>query len=244
MRYNTYINNKKCLEWGLNPSQGAMMDLFNQLHSWAKVVIIDKEVFYFVARSKVVEELPVFYSKNDTVYRHYKKLNDLGLINYKKVNRKDLIQLTDKGKTWNSEMNPSKLGNESESNSEMNPTYNNTNIDNNIKDKIGSVQFDLIKNNSNFHNLSDDLKEKLTGWLSYKHKIKKIYRAEVSINTLIKKFISRADDLDELLEYTYENGYQGIIWDKKLKSTKTKVRPLNTFDNGEVYVMPKAVSLG
>ncbi|OOF68311.1 hypothetical protein [Rodentibacter caecimuris] len=160
MRYSTYINNQKCLEWGLNVNQGALFDLLNQASSWATEIIVDGVVYYWVSRHKVIEELPLFYKTADTVYRHFAELNDKGLIVYLKQGKhgdKDLIRLTEKGKTWNefksdlsrdnSEINPSlsrELGNKSEitrkqirDNSEINPTDNNiTNkntTDHNIK---------------------------------------------------------------------------------------------------------------
>jgi len=134
MRFNTLINNVKCKEWGLNSSQGALFDILNQLSSWAKEEIIQGKVFYHISRHKVISEIPLFYSKPDTVYRHFKILREKGLVNYNQVKRKDYIRLTDKGKTWNSDSNPSKLGNKSVLNSEMNPTNNNTSNNNtNIK---------------------------------------------------------------------------------------------------------------
>jgi Fe2+ or Zn2+ uptake regulation protein len=150
MRYNTYINNTKCIEWKLNANQGALFDLLNQLSSWAKDVVIDKKVYYHISRNKVIDEIPLFYSKSDTVYRHFKILNEKGLIEYLNIDGKDLIKLTTKGKEWNrnlsSEMNP-KLGNESEEtrieirdSSEMNPTYNNT-IHNNTNNNISFDDF-------------------------------------------------------------------------------------------------------
>ncbi|MCQ9121602.1 hypothetical protein MUU45_001152 [Rodentibacter pneumotropicus] len=159
MRYSTYINNQKCLDWGLNANQGALFDLLNQSVSWASEVVIEGVVYYWVSRHKVIEELPLFYKTADTVYRHFVELNDKGLIVYLKQGKhgdKDLIRLTDKGKTWNefksdlsrdnSEINPSlpnELGNESEitrkqirDNSEINPTdkyINNKNTKDHIK---------------------------------------------------------------------------------------------------------------
>ncbi len=148
MRYTTHINNSKCLEWGLNANQGALFDLLNQASSWAKPLTIDGEVFFWVARQKVIEELPLFYAKEDTVYRHFLALTQKELIEYKKIGEKDLIRLTEKGKTWNefnSEMNPT-LGNESEetrisirNSSEIDPTYNNTNY-NNTNNNISTSQ--------------------------------------------------------------------------------------------------------
>lgn len=140
MRFNTLINNQKCLQWGLNANQGALFDLLNQLSNWANPVIIDGKVYYHISRNKIIDELPLFYTKPDTVYRHFKKLVDLDLVIHLKDGKKDLITITSKGKTWNqirnSEMNPTKIGNESENNSEMNPTYNNTSINNNTSNNI------------------------------------------------------------------------------------------------------------
>lgn len=145
MRFSSYINNQRCLEWGLNANQGALFDLLNQAVSWANEVIIDGTVFYWVSRNEVIKELPLFYAKPDTVYRHFVELDKKELIEYRKIDGKDLIRLTIKGKTWNefnSDLNPntpSKLGNKSEStrieirkSSDLNPTNNNTNNKNTI----------------------------------------------------------------------------------------------------------------
>ena len=153
MRFSTYINNQKAIEWGLNANQAALFDLLNQAVSWAEEVIVDGVVYYWVSRNKVLEELPLFYKTSDTVYRHFAELDEKGLIIYLKQGKhgdKDLIRLTEKGKSWNefkpekirdnSEINPSlgdELGNKSEitrkqirDNSEINPTNNNTNYKN------------------------------------------------------------------------------------------------------------------
>ena len=144
MRYNTYINTVKCMEWGLNANQGALFDLLNQLSSWAQESIVGDAVFYHISRNKIIEELPLFYSKPDTVYRNIKKLEEIGLIEYLKEGKKDLVKLTEKGKEWNSEINPN-LGNKSEKtrneirkNSDLNPTNNITsnNTTNNNKEHM------------------------------------------------------------------------------------------------------------
>ncbi len=140
MQIVTHINNAKCLEWGINANQGALFDMLNQVASWAKPIVIDGHVWYWVSRNKVIDELPLYYSKPDTVYRHLKALAEKNLIGYKKDGEKDLIMLTEKGKTWNnkvvessSEINPT-LGNKSENtrieirnSSDSNPTYQHTN---------------------------------------------------------------------------------------------------------------------
>ena len=80
MKRSSFINNDKCLEWGINATQGALFDLLVHLSTWAEEVVIDGMVFYWVAREKVVEELPLYYSKADTVYRHLIDLQKRGLI--------------------------------------------------------------------------------------------------------------------------------------------------------------------
>lgn len=148
MRFSTYLNNKKCMEWQLNAQQGILFSLLYDCSNWAKEVIVDGQTYYFVSRNLVINELPMFFEKPDTVYREFKKLFEKGLIKYKKNEKMDLIRITEKGKEWNfsnfennseknpsseenSEKNPRKLGKKSENNSEKNPTYNNTiNINN------------------------------------------------------------------------------------------------------------------
>jgi len=123
MRFTTYINNQKCLEWGLNANQGALFDLLNQASSWAKEIVVDGAVFYWVSRSAIIEQLPLFYSKKDTVYRHFIDLKQKGLIEYCKIDGQDLIRLTEKGKDWNSfnsEINP-KNSDSNPKNSEIDP---------------------------------------------------------------------------------------------------------------------------
>ena len=150
MRFTHSINAVKCLEWDITLNEGALMDLINQANSWAEPSMVDGKIYYWMSRNKVIDEIPVAYRKADTVYRALKTLASKGLISYIKDGRRDLVALTEKGKTWNvkgtdigdaklgnkselaqnSEINPSKLGNKSEKqaeNSEINPTDKNTN---------------------------------------------------------------------------------------------------------------------
>ena len=115
MRYSIFINAVKCQEWGLTLSQGALFDLLNQSSSWAKHFDIGGELFFWVSRNMVIDEIPLAYNKPDTVYRAFKELSEKGLIIHIKKGQKDLIRLTAKGKEWNSK------------NSDLNPTDNITN---------------------------------------------------------------------------------------------------------------------
>ena len=212
MRFNTSINNVKCLEWGINANQGALFDLLYQASSWAETVILDNEVYYHVSRNLVIEELPLYYNKPDTVYRSFGDLHDRGLIVYRKDGKKDLMKLTEKGKEWNkklgnkSEKKPKfgnesekkpKFGNESEKTrneirktSDSNPTNNN--INNNINNN------NIIDNN--IYSLVIDYFNKKTG---------KKYRANTKdIQKLIKARIKE--------EYTIEDFYKVI--DNKVKT--------------------------
>ncbi|WP_218689092.1 hypothetical protein [Psychrobacter sp. BF1] len=155
MRYHGRINYVKCHEWGLNVAQGALFDLLNESSSWAKTHIIGEDVYYWVSRNKVLDELPVVYKKADTVYRNLKVLEEKCLIVYVKEGVKDLVMLTEKGKAWNAkinsdinpsngetdkntEINPSKFGNKSENtgkNTDINPTDKDTNTNKNTSNK-------------------------------------------------------------------------------------------------------------
>ena len=168
MRFSTYLNNAKCMEWQINATQGILFSLLYEAPAWAKEEIIENKTYYFVSRNLILEELPMFFEKSDTVYRNLKVLQEKGLIEYIKQGKKDLIRITAKGKTWNefkdnnseknpnseqnSEKNPNNLGKKSEKepkNSEKNPTnnntiynYNNTNILNNnihVKNEFSQV---------------------------------------------------------------------------------------------------------
>ena len=170
MKYNIVINQKIAVELGLTPNQCVILDLLSVAPTWAEPIIIADEVYYWTARQKIAMELPLFKLKKDTIYRHLKKLSENGFIFYKKIDKKDCIKLTELGKKYtlfslgnesekvdNSEMNPRKLGNDSEFNSEMNPTYNNTNINNTTNDNIKKK---YIKK-STWENLSKERQKKI-----------------------------------------------------------------------------------
>jgi len=170
MRYNVVINQEKCKKYGLTVGEAVMMDLFNQLSSWADEEVIDGKIYYHISRNKVINELPFFFEKPDTVYRTFKSLSEKNLVEFKKEKRKDFIRLSTSGKGWNklgnksefqsnSEINPGKLGNISEnenstltpvntekptSNSEINPTYNiyNYTKDNSLREIVLKIEQD------------------------------------------------------------------------------------------------------
>jgi len=144
MRYTISIDQIRSQEWKLTLSEAAVFDFCTRLASWAEPMLIDGQVWYFASRNKVIEELPIITQKPDTIYRIYKALDEKGAILWQKHDGKDCVQITEKGKAWNSEKNPNdshELGKKSELtrkkiriNSEKNPTNNNT-IDKDTIDK-------------------------------------------------------------------------------------------------------------
>lgn len=151
MKYDIHVNQQQLRELGIrNVNQAHILDLLTSVSSWATEIIIDGKVYYWVARQKIADELWILNLKPDTIYRHLKKLVEYGLIDYIKQGKKDCIRLTEKGKKYhsghyvgnesekglNSEMNPKKLGNESENNSDLNPTYNTTKYNHTTKESL------------------------------------------------------------------------------------------------------------
>lgn len=114
MRFNVIINQQKCIQYGLNQNQGALMNLFNELASWASERVINGKMYWHISRNKVMEEIPLFYTKPDTVYRAFKFLAEQNMIEYLQQNRMDFVRLTTKGKLWNKLGSKSEVGNESE----------------------------------------------------------------------------------------------------------------------------------
>ena len=100
------------MEWQIKATQGILFSLLYEAPAWAKEEIIENKTYYFVSRNLILDELPMFFEKSDTVYRNLKALQEKGLIEYIKQGKKDLIRITAKGKTWNefkennSEKNP------------------------------------------------------------------------------------------------------------------------------------------
>jgi len=146
MKYTLTVNQKQAIEAGVkNINQAHILDLLTSCSTWATPEEFKGEIYYWVSRQSVCRELPLLNIKPDTAYRHLKGLAELGLIDYQKSGKKDLVRLTPKGKKYyvgnksefeeshyvgnksekqtGSEIDPSKSGNKSEKNSETNPTY-------------------------------------------------------------------------------------------------------------------------
>ena len=242
MRFSTTLNNQKCMEWGINATQGILVALLYEANAWANEEIIDDKIYYFVSRNLILKELPMFFEKADTVYRNLKVLAEKGIIEYIKHKGMDLIRLTEKGKSWNfiennseknpnfnsnSEKSPSKFGKKSENNSEKNPTYKDTNIQKDInknnkekykKEKTKNEVQDFITNLE----ADEDYKELLFKYIEYRKSIKKPLKTIVPIQKIIKDFPNYFV-LNEAINIAMEKEWQGLEpeWIAKYKQSKT-----------------------
>ena len=224
MRFITTLNNQKCMEWKLNATQGILVSLLYEANAWAKEVIIEDEVYYFVSRNLVISELPMFFDKPDTVYREFKKLSEKGIIKYKKHGKMDLVRLTEKGKEWNflksennseknpsfeenSEKNPSKFGKKSENNSEKNPTNKDNNIyykDTNNKYIYKSKEF--VEAFESYKKMRKSIKKPMTE-NSVKRMLKKLER--IGNEETAIKMLNQSEDKCWLDVYEVKEGNNG-----------------------------------
>ncbi|MDQ6477825.1 hypothetical protein [Dyadobacter sp. LHD-138] len=174
MKFSLTIDNISSYAWELNIQEAYLFSWIYTLPSWADKTVINGSDYFFSSRHKVIEELPILTDKPDTVYRYFKKLEEKGLILLQKIDSKDYVSITEKGKKWNShepnpeknpsagnysegrkkiratENNPGKLGKKSENNSENFPTYNNTSINTTTtiiqkEEEVEKVDFDELE---------------------------------------------------------------------------------------------------
>ncbi|WP_338990272.1 hypothetical protein KST00_07900 [Fusobacterium animalis] len=241
MRFSTTLNNQKCMEWGINATQGILVALLYEANAWANEEIIDDKIYYFVSRNLILKELPMFFEKADTVYRNLKVLAEKGIIEYIKHKGMDLIRLTEKGKSWNfiennseknpnfnsnSEKNPSKFGKKSENNSEKNPTYKDTNIQKDIN-KNNKEKYKKEKKQNEIQEFINNLdrdneyKELLFKYVEYRKNIKKPLKTIVPMKKILKDFPDWFS-LDEAINIAMEKEWQGLEpeWIAKYKQSK------------------------
>jgi len=152
MKWNILINQRMAIALGLkNTTDAIILGMICDCHSWAEPQVIENTVYYWTARQEFVRQLPILGLKEDTVYRYLKNLEKLGIIEYKKLGKKDCVRLTKRGKSYYvgkksgldeatiSEKYPSKHGKKSEIDPEKYPTYS------------------LIKNHSTINDSSSSL---------------------------------------------------------------------------------------
>ena len=218
MKYTLLINQKQAISLNLtNINQLFILDIISTAPTWAKTKILENnEVYYWVARQKIIEELPILNLKSDSVYRHLKRLKANGFIDYEKKNKKDLVRLTQKGKSLftstMSEVNPNYyVGSKSEKNSEVNPTYNKT-----------------ILNKNTLSKSKKSIKTKLLNDFSLKEKtVKKLKEEGYSEEQINKTIISFKD-------YWIEGDGRGkkkINWQSTFRNWVRRSKPWNKTNN-------------
>lgn len=223
MRESSLIRNRKAIDWGLNIQEAYLFSWIYELPSWASKVTIEGEVFYFCAKSKISEELPLLSSKIDTIYRYLKSLSEKELIKITKVDNRDYVCITQKGVSWNesdsSEKNPSKLGKKSEFSSEKNPTDNYTIYNNYSNDK-------QEKNEKKFHSKNGMVSERINPSEKHGYNNTVIEENVSSLKSEIVKYINSNTKQIFLDKYKKENGTDFYFSPKeagKLKSIAEKV---------------------
>jgi hypothetical protein len=139
MQYTLTINQVKAVEWGLNATQSALMAFIYELESWGRDVIQGPNAYKWISKQKVVDDLPLYFSKTDTVHRGLISLEKKGLVTRNFTSKRSLIKLTSKGKEWRigekispleaenqskgrSEIIPSEVGSKSAVRSDLDPT--------------------------------------------------------------------------------------------------------------------------
>lgn len=216
MRYSATLNYLKMKEWGLNFEQGALMDLMQQLPSWANEMHFNGATYYFFTYEKIMEEIPFLSpkQKRDTIYRICKTLQELQLIEHLKVNGLDFWRLTQKGKEWNyirvSDKNPSELGNPSENNSDKNPTYNIYNSDNYTNNTLSSKK--PKKERDSFQKFKNKLLDvcpnfgfSLAGKLDYSSEHQGFQlKNDLIFNLQNQKFLEREESF-KIWDYLFQN---------------------------------------
>ncbi|MGG5572431.1 hypothetical protein [Vibrio diazotrophicus] len=138
MQYTVLVNQLKAVEWQLNPAQAALMAFVYELEAWGDDVVKDDFAYKWISKQKVIDELPLFFSKPDTVHRNLISLEEKGLIVRNFTSKISLVKITPLGREWRikvgnkselrSDLNPIKVGNKSELRSDLNPTDPSTSI--------------------------------------------------------------------------------------------------------------------
>lgn len=207
MKFSININQKQAIELGVeNINQAMVLDLLTAAAVWAKPEVIDGDVFYWVSKNVIADELTLAKMKPDTVYRHLKFLDKIGVIIYKKIGKKDCIKITDKGRKYyaiNTETKDvSPVDNQSQ-NSELDPNNNqNSDLVPNNTPKLGSSS----ENNSDLDptdQLINNIREK--GPLDF----------EIPSRKSVDNFASTHKlDLSGYFDYRTRDGWKIISGDK------------------------------
>jgi len=133
MQYTSLIDNITSKKWGLSLTEAYVFSYIANCVTWTDPLPVGGDIYYFLSKTVVTKELALISDKIDTIYRIYRSLQSKGIITIKKIDGKDYVKFEKKAASWNkfsdSEINPNELGNKSENDSEINPTYQCTILD-------------------------------------------------------------------------------------------------------------------
>ena len=100
MKYFWSINYIKSMEYWLNITQWLLMEIFLKLNTWANSIILDGEVFYSLAGSKIVEEVPLLFKTKRTAIDNITVLVEKWLIIRRIEKNKSYYKITEKWKEF------------------------------------------------------------------------------------------------------------------------------------------------
>lgn len=242
MQFTVLINQSRSLEWGLNAQQAMLFAFLYGCPSWATPTEWNGQIYYYVSRGKVCDEIPLLTDKPDTVYRLMRQLSELGLITLTCIDNQTHMLITEKGAYWNnsevigeisegrkkirggSENYPRGVGKLSELGSEKNPTNqiisNHITISDNQLSEAPAPKsakppsFDPLTL-SNF--MPHDLAQSWKKWIAY--------RKERKLSTKESTWRAQAEKLQcwgkaghnpcEIIENSILNGWQGLFEPKQ-----------------------------
>jgi len=110
MKYTLLVNQYQAVKLGISIQEAILLDILTTAATWAEPIQIAEQQYYWLARQKILTELPILGIKSDTLYRKLKSLDKKRLIIYRKKGKKDCFKITDLGKLYSkkkkSEKNP------------------------------------------------------------------------------------------------------------------------------------------
>lgn len=202
MKFNLNINQKSIIESNLDIDiqDACILDFISTFSHSDKIkkLFIGDKVYYWFDYNLVSENLPILKLKKDTVYRRFKYLSEIGLLEPHPDNQNlgrpyyHLSQLlmslffTIGFKSDPTEKNPTPYGNESVPPTEKNPN------DNSIKYNVNKLYFDIEKKET-----VSEFEKTFEAFLKMR-KEKKVANTEHAVSILRKKVLELSKGLDPI----------------------------------------------
>ncbi len=75
MKYQPTFDQVICKDFGFNAADGMLIDLIISAATWCKSIVVDDREYYYLAQSKIVDELPCVFGSTQAVRRSTKRIN-------------------------------------------------------------------------------------------------------------------------------------------------------------------------